>query len=364
MLLLKVITLYFLFVITSDAYRILIVYPSPSYSHQIIQYAVSEGLAKAGHQVTIISPFSFETENSNITQVVTEAVTKVWQGHDFSKGISDTEFMELISKVVPELMDGILEDPKVQKLLENKENLLYDGVIVENLGYISSYAIAEHFNASLIGLASMELFPELHTAMGNPGHPLLHRSYILKVPSTKGFINRCLVVYAYLRHNYWFYNEYIPRNDWVLQKHFKHVKYNAKELLDRMDFAIEGQSPVLANTRPLLPNTVQISFLHIKPVKALSNEIKEFLDRSKFGVVYVSFGSNVKSSSLRKETLDVLIETFRGLKYDVLWKFENDHLPNKPKNVKIGKWLPQQDILGERVLTKMIFMQVLIAFLC
>lgn len=349
MSLVKVITLYFSFVfITCDAYRILVVYPSPSYSHQIIQQAVSQGLAEAGHQVTIISPFSFVTSNPNITQIVVESVNKIWRALDFSKGLSDRDFMDLITKVVPVLMDEILKDPKTQKILENKEKMSYDGVIVENLGYMPSYAIAEHFNATLIGIASLELFPEIHSAMGNPGHPLLHRSYILRVPSTKGFINRCLAVYAYLRHSYWFYNEYVPANDWVLQKHFKQGRYNSRQLLSRMDFSIEGQSPVLGNTRPLLPNTIQISFLHIKPIKPLPTDLESFLNRSKHGVVYVSFGSNVKSSSLKSETLETLIETFRNLKYDVLWKFEDDSLPNKPNNVKIEKWIPQQDVLGER----------------
>lgn len=41
------------------------------------------------------------------------------------------------------------------------------------------------------------------------------------------------------------------------------------------------------------------------------------------------------------------METFKELKYTVLWKYEHDDLPDKPKNVIIRKWLPQQDILGK-----------------
>lgn len=35
-----------------------------------------------------------------------------------------------------------------------------------------------------------------------------------------------------------------------------------------------------------------------------------------------------------------------SLPHAVLWKFEADDLPDKPENVKIAKWLPQQDILS------------------
>lgn len=37
---------------------------------------------------------------------------------------------------------------------------------------------------------------------------------------------------------------------------------------------------------------------------------------------------------------------FSELPYKVLWKFEADHMEGKPDNVKISKWLPQQDLLG------------------
>lgn len=41
------------------------------------------------------------------------------------------------------------------------------------------------------------------------------------------------------------------------------------------------------------------------------------------------------------------MDTFAELPYSVLWKFENDSLPNLPNNVVIKKWVPQQDVLGK-----------------
>jgi glucuronosyltransferase len=45
---------------------------------------------------------------------------------------------------------------------------------------------------------------------------------------------------------------------------------------------------------------------------------------------------------------DAFLKAFSKLKQQVLWKWETDTLPGQPKNVKLGKWLPQSDILGER----------------
>lgn len=44
----------------------------------------------------------------------------------------------------------------------------------------------------------------------------------------------------------------------------------------------------------------------------------------------------------------LFLETFKGLKQRVLWKFENESLSNVPSNVIIRKWLPQNDILAHK----------------
>jgi hypothetical protein len=64
-------------------------------------------------------------------------------------------------------------------------------------------------------------------------------------------------------------------------------------------------------------------------------------------VVYFSMGSNLKSADLPVEKRDALLRAFSKLKLKVLWKWEEDVLPGQPKNVKLGKWLPQSDLLGE-----------------
>ncbi|KAF2890137.1 hypothetical protein ILUMI_16036, partial [Ignelater luminosus] len=68
------------------------------------------------------------------------------------------------------------------------------------------------------------------------------------------------------------------------------------------------------------------------------------LDEAPNGVIYISLGSNVKSSGLSDNVRKIFLETFSELPYTILWNFENEHLPGKPDNVIISKWFPQQDI--------------------
>lgn len=70
-----------------------------------------------------------------------------------------------------------------------------------------------------------------------------------------------------------------------------------------------------------------------------------FLDNATEGVVYFSLGTNIKSKFLPEDRQNIIKKTFGNLPYQVLWKFENDKLEGCPENVKISKWLPQQDLL-------------------
>lgn len=82
------------------------------------------------------------------------------------------------------------------------------------------------------------------------------------------------------------------------------------------------------------------------PCVCIFQELKSFLDEAKEGVIYFSLGSNIKSINIDEDKRKSIMEVFSELPYKVLWKFENESMPDKPANVKISQWLPQQDLLG------------------
>lgn len=64
-------------------------------------------------------------------------------------------------------------------------------------------------------------------------------------------------------------------------------------------------------------------------------------------------GSNAQSKDFPEKTKETLLQTFDDLPYTFLWKYEEDEIPGRPDNVKIAKWLPQQDILSKFVRPKL-----------
>ena len=78
-------------------------------------------------------------------------------------------------------------------------------------------------------------------------------------------------------------------------------------------------------------------------------DLQRFIDESAEGVIYFSVGSILHSSNVKNATTKAFLAAFSQLKQRVLWKWDTDWLPGQPSNVKLGKWLPQSDILGEFV---------------
>lgn len=77
----------------------------------------------------------------------------------------------------------------------------------------------------------------------------------------------------------------------------------------------------------------------------------EFIEQSPHGVIYFTFGSIVKMSSLPESSKRAIIDALSQIPQRVLWKYE-DELENLPKNIMIKKWLPQHEILCNILLFK------------
>lgn len=74
------------------------------------------------------------------------------------------------------------------------------------------------------------------------------------------------------------------------------------------------------------------------------------MDSATDGVIYFSFGSNIKLSDLPERCVKVFINSFKKLSQIVLWKWENGTIDNLPNNIYIDKWFPQQFILSKRII--------------
>jgi len=67
------------------------------------------------------------------------------------------------------------------------------------------------------------------------------------------------------------------------------------------------------------------------------------------GVIYVSFGTYAKASTLPQEIKSVFYEVFASFKsIRFIWKFDIENPKDLPENVMAATWVPQQELLAHK----------------
>uniref|UniRef100_UPI0037E7357E UDP-glucuronosyltransferase-like n=1 Tax=Semicossyphus pulcher TaxID=241346 RepID=UPI0037E7357E len=106
----------------------------------------------------------------------------------------------------------------------------------------------------------------------------------------------------------------------------------------RYDFTFEWP-------KPIMPNVAFIGGINCAKKAPLSAELKEFVDGSgDDGFIVFTLGSIV--SNMPEEKAKQFFEAFRQMPQRVLWRYTGVLPKDIPKNVKLMKWLPQNDLLA------------------
>ncbi|XP_066543749.1 UDP-glucuronosyltransferase 1-6 isoform X1 [Amia ocellicauda] len=116
------------------------------------------------------------------------------------------------------------------------------------------------------------------------------------------------------------------------------IMSRASVWLMRIDFAFDFP-------RPLMPNIVLIGGINCAVRKSLPLEVEKFVNSSgEHGFVVFTMGSMVSEMPLEKATQ--FVDAFRRIPQKVLWRYTGPTPDNLPDNLKLMKWLPQNDLLG------------------
>ncbi|KAM6071178.1 UDP-glucuronosyltransferase 1A1-like isoform 2-T2 [Chlamydotis macqueenii] len=101
---------------------------------------------------------------------------------------------------------------------------------------------------------------------------------------------------------------------------------------------------VLHYPRPLMPNMIMVSGVNCAHRK-LPQEFEAIVNASgEHGIVVFSLGSMV--SDIPMEKAKEIADALGSVPQTVLWRYTGKVPPNLPKNVKLVKWLPQNDLLA------------------
>lgn len=168
-----------LLVVPTENARILGIFPTPSISHQVVFRALMKALSERGHHLTIMTTDPFVTDNPNVTQIDWNDSYDIFRrglnfvDHKEAKK-SEIDLLENFIDLSFKMMEEQLNNPEVQKLINGKVSMKFDVVFVEYLNYLTYSAFAEHFDAPLVGITSLDTLTVAHEAMGNNANPIVH----------------------------------------------------------------------------------------------------------------------------------------------------------------------------------------------
>lgn len=71
------------------------------------------------------------------------------------------------------------------------------------------------------------------------------------------------------------------------------------------------------------------------------------MDEAEHGVIYISFGSVIKASTMPEDKLKEILGAMAELPYRFIWKWESNDMQMDKNKLYVASWLPQVDILGK-----------------
>jgi glucuronosyltransferase len=160
------------------------------------------------------------------------------------------------------------------------------------------------------------------------------------------FLERLYNTLGYLFEDLIFSLIHLPKQRELYEKYFPNAKRSFDEMYKNSAIIFMNNHVSSSSARPYLPNMIEIGGIHVEPAKPLPKDIQEFLDSAEDGVILFSMGSIIQAVQWPEEKREAFVRAFGKLKQKVLWKYENETLPNKPSNVMISSWIPQRDIVA------------------
>ncbi|XP_026332314.1 UDP-glucuronosyltransferase 2B9-like [Hyposmocoma kahamanoa] len=338
------------------AYKILVVFPFPSSSHGILGDGFVRHLLGAGHEVTYITPFVKDKPHPNLRQIDVKAEKK-----HFPNVLNITEILNnktplqdinFIFGMMLNLSRNILHNENVQRLIDDPSQH-FDLVIGEWMFSTAYCGFGVVFDCPCIVFFPAEFHQVALSIIDEPPNPAYTRSVQLRRALPFSFKDRVMSLFLQAVTLFTTAFKFEPAESVVYESAFSRVMTKKGKSLPTFDEMKSNIALILYNSHVSMGSNVR-SPLNYVPIggyhidtegKPLPEDLQKIMDESKNGVIYFSMGSNLQSKDIPDEIKKNLLNMFGGLKQTVLWKFE-EQLPNRPKNVHILKWAPQQSILA------------------
>ncbi|XP_026127846.1 UDP-glucuronosyltransferase 1-5-like isoform X3 [Carassius auratus] len=310
--------------------------------NQVVVVIPEEGLnmAPAKHTTTLTYPVPYtkaqlqENMNAGLAKLLSADVST-----DLARFQSFINTMDMLIGIVSRNAEGLLSN---KDLMKNLQEYNFDAILTDPFETVGVIA-AEYLSIPAIYMQTShpcgvdDLASQCPAPASYVPQPLTHFTDRMNLWQRSVNLVRTLLQPMACERMFARANEIASH---VLQRKTSVVDIMSHAALWFMHFDFAFQLP-----RPLMPNMVMIGGMDNKKAEPLTQELEEFVEGSgEHGFVVFTLGSMV--SQLPEAKAREFFEAFRQIPQRVLWRYTGPVPENAPKNVKLMKWLPQNDLLG------------------
>ncbi|XP_071091517.1 2-hydroxyacylsphingosine 1-beta-galactosyltransferase-like [Haliotis cracherodii] len=331
----------------------ILMFPGP-FSHFGVMSHIAQELSKEGHKITFIASkgqwvkkadhfdlWTYGSEYSDYEKAMEDFFADTLAG----KSQYDSDKMARGQAAVEKMISEFFESVPRFRAAAAKEKFdlaVVDGFIVHGMHLIKSLNIplivfaCGAFDAVQHGRLSQTPSPLAYVPVGFTPLQMTDRmSFLDRLTNTGMYFITQLALKYYFSNINGYVKTYLPD---VQHLSYEDVMADAELWLANTDFTLEFP-------RPLTPNVVYVGGLTTKDPKPLPKDLESFVAGSgDAGVIVFSLGTTVKD--LEAATAQAFVDAFKSIPQRVIWRYGGNNFPTVSDNVRIMKWIPQNDLLG------------------
>nr|QNS26334.1 UDP-glycosyltransferase UGT46A13 [Ostrinia furnacalis] len=348
----------------ANAARVLGLFPHTGKSHQMVFDPLLRTLAERGHHVTVVSFFPVKNPPENYTDVSLEGIAglglevidlamyengnvllKMLGLDNIARQLLD---FEPLAEMALDVCSKLVSFPPLVEVLRKD----YDVILVENFNSDCMLGLSHVYGKKVpvIGLLTSSLMQWSADRIGvndNPAFvPVLSAHYTSRMNFYERLENTFLNVYFKV----WFrYNIQLKEQE-IIERHFGRRIPDLRDLAKNTTLLLANVFHSLNGVRPLIPGLVEVGGMHLNHKRSvIPPYIERFMNESDHGVVLLSFGSLIKTSTMPEYKERMIISALSRLKQRVIWKFEESEEEGTLEgNVMKVRWIPQYDLLRHK----------------
>lgn len=297
---LQLVAIFVLLCCTANGYRILGLFPHPGISHFQFFHPVMKALAKAGHEVTVVSQFPLKepianykdealTGKQDMTNFVSLEVSfsaslccvyqqKLLSLQWFANPKPYDHLMEffMLSQWGLEACDFALNSTAIKNVLHQGRREPYDLIIVEQFNTDCMLGVAHMLHAPVIGLSSCNIMPWHFPRIGLPYEPGFFPTTFIGGTDKMNFGTRLSNWFTFVYMNVMYRTFTQSGTNEILKRRFGDEFPDLSVLTKKVSMMFVNQHYSLSGAKHLSPNVIELGGIHIeKPTELDSVRIIE-----------------------------------------------------------------------------------------